>query len=36
MEIDIGREWIDVAIDVVAHGGEELVAQRSWVEKLPR
>ena len=36
MEVDIGPEWIDVAIEVVAHDGEEQVAQRSWMEKLAR
>ena len=36
MSVDVGPGTLDVAIEVVAHDGEEEVAHRTWAEEVPR
>ncbi|MGZ5403081.1 MAG: hypothetical protein ACXWDL_00395, partial [Nocardioides sp.] len=34
--VDVGPDGYDVVIDLVAHEGGVQVAQRRWVERIPR
>lgn len=36
MQVDLGQDGLEVAIDVAAYDGEERVAGREWRERLPR
>ncbi|WP_148571848.1 CocE/NonD family hydrolase [Nocardioides caldifontis] len=36
MQVELGREWTDVTIDLEAYDGEVQVARRQWTERFPR